>query len=115
MNKVKAIWVLLSEDVVPCCNESRKIEKVSNGFISLGLFAEIMRCASEQSWTCTILCNKREIPNEYLNLCSEIDARIILPAEYEGNAFGKYTTIVFESSQIELVAKHPSVSRAILR
>jgi len=115
MDKVKAIWVLPSPDAVLCCNESGRPANAGNSIMSLNLFAEIINRAAEQSWTCTILGNSNGIPTGYQDLCDGIEARIILPAKYKGAAPGKHTTIVFEPNQMELAAKHSSVSRAILR
>jgi CXXX repeat peptide maturase len=115
MDKIKSIWLLLSPDAVLCCNEPSPPANAGADLISLDLFAKIAKRAVEQLWTCTILGNSNGIPKAYQALCDEMSARIILPAEFKGTASCEYTTIMFESSQAELVAKHPSVSRAILR
>ena len=115
MDKVKYIWLLLSPDAALCCNESTQIANAGTDLMSLELFAKVAKRATEQSWTCIVLGNRNGIPEAYQSLCDEIDAKIILPAEYKGTAPGKHTTIAFESSQMELAAKHPPIRRAILR
>ncbi len=115
MDKLKSIWLLLSLDAVLCCNESSRPANAGKDIMPFDLFAKIAKRATEQSWTCTILGNRNGIPKSYQALSNEMKARIILPAEYEGTAPSENTTIVFESNQVGSAAKHPSVSRAILR
>jgi len=115
MDKVKSIWVLLSPDATLCCNEPSQPANAGNDIMPLDLFAKIAKCVTERSWNCTVLGNTHGIPTAYQVLCDEMKAEIVLPVEYKGNILGEHTTIVFESDQIELAAKHSSVCQAILR
>ncbi|MHC4757720.1 MAG: hypothetical protein ACYTE8_03595 [Planctomycetota bacterium] len=115
MDKIKSIWLLLSTNAVLCCNEPEQPASKNTTLMSLELFAKIITYAKQQSWKCKILCNSNGIPPAYLKLCDKMETEIILPAKYEGSAPSNNTTMVFESNQIDLVAKHPSVSRVILR
>jgi len=115
MDKIKSIWLLLSADAVLCCNESEQPTNKETGLMSLDLFAKIAELAKQRSWICKILCNNDGVPPVYLKLCDKMETEIILSAEYEGAAPSGNTTIVFESNQMDLVEKHPSVHRAVLR
>jgi CXXX repeat peptide maturase len=83
--------------------------------MSLELFAKIAELAKQRSWICKILCNSRGVPPVYLKLCDKMETEIILAAKHEDSTSYGNMTIVFESNQVDLVAKHPSASRAILR
>jgi CXXX repeat peptide maturase len=115
MDKVKSIWLLLSPDAVPCCNEPCQPANVGDELMPLDMFAKIVQLVKTNSWFCTVLGSRSRIPKAYQKLCNEIEARIILPANYKGAIFSKRTTLVFESDQMELMTSYPSVSQAILR
>ena len=116
MDKIKFIWVLLSEDAVQCCNEPGKPSEHGSSFMSLESFAKITKSAIENSWKCMVLCNGDGIPRKYLNLYDAMQAQIVLPAEHKGAITDSTrTTIVFESNQVSLMSQHPSASQVIIR
>jgi len=115
MDKIKSIWVLLSDDATLCCNEPKRLASAKKDFMSLELLTKIAERVVKQSWNCTIIGNATGIPKAYQTLSDKMGAIIVLPAEYKGTISNKHTTVVFELSQIGLAAKHSSASRAILR
>jgi len=115
MDKIKSIWIVLSSDAVLCCNEAKQPVSKDNSLMSLELFSKIAEFAKQRSWTCKVLCNSKGIPSAYLKICDNINIEFILPARHKALTSYSNTTIVFESNQINLVGKHPSVSRSILR
>jgi len=116
MDKIKSIWVLLSEDAVQCCNENSTSLEHGKNLMSLELFAKIADHVAENSWKCTVLCNSSGIPKEYLKLCDTMQAQIVMPAEHKGVITDSArTTLVFDSNQMDLTSQRPAASQAILR
>ena len=72
MDRVKSIWLLLSPNAVLCCNEPSRPEKAGTGFMSLQLFAEILRLAKERLWSCMVLGDENGVPQAYQELADEI-------------------------------------------
>jgi CXXX repeat peptide maturase len=115
MDQIDSIWLLLSSDAALICNEPKQVADSGGGIMSFDLFKEIIGLVKANSWKCTILANRNGIPAQYQILCDGIEVKVVLPAEHNGTEHREYTTMVFGSDQMELVAKHAHVSRAILR
>lgn len=115
MISLNKLWILLSDDAVLWCNESKRNIDREIHFMSHELFTKIAKKAANNSWKCSVLVNKGGLPEEYGAICNNIQADIISPADGNSVCFGAKSTIVFESNQLRYATHHNSNSKIIFR
>jgi CXXX repeat peptide maturase len=114
MNNIESIWLLLSDDCCCCCNESEQLAE-SNDVMTLDMFRQIAELVVENSWECKVLTNDHALPKGFEPLLARLNAELILPIECELCSSGATVTVVLDTSQVEMMQRHASVSKGILR
>jgi len=115
MDKIKRLWILLSRDAVCCCNEPGNNQGAAPRTSDLDpdLIAELLGKAAERAWQCTIVTDRKGVPDGLRQQLAQSQHRIVVPADYEGEMRGTME-VVFDCEQASL-GGGPSQGKAILR